>query len=313
LDQRFEWSEGDADGSAPYVEKSAPARFETNNFSLGWGGALAYNRVAEADQSKPVNTISDTTANGIQWVIDTEGSHGATAANVPEYDVLSISDSDDQTSPKINKDRTEFSQSSSFIKLGNEDNRSTRKLGRKKRKQAKRKGRRTSGADASRYEMTEGSDMDISMDYMENANGDEFNAEDHAFFTSGVEGGSPYLISSDSESDIYKQAPLRVTHKNQVDEYSSSDDVLFQGYNAWDLPDQEDQDLASHNMFKRVLNGSFDDVPVSLHNGRYSNAVLVLFNIILLSNKFVKKRFTCENASTEKHTFCQEHYSRTYI
>lgn len=268
MDQHFEWTEGDANEHIISTEKSAPATFKTNNFSLGWGGALAYNSIAINEQETPIHTLPDSISNGIQWTIDTQGSHGPVSDQVPEYETMTISDSDDSIRRQINNDNTEFARSSSFIKLANVDNRSTRKLGRKKRKQAKRKGRRNLGDDGNgNSNETDQSDMEISLDYMQNVNDYTFNAEDHAFYTSGVEGGPPYLISSDSEGESVDQIQNEITQRYQSDDHSSDDDLLFEGYNAWDVPDPEDQDMASHKKFKRVLKGSFDDVPVSLHNG----------------------------------------------
>jgi hypothetical protein len=272
LDQRFEWLDGDASGKIE--NQSAAAKYEANNFSIGWGGALAYN--TSLSSSNPVANTSEvateTTMGGIQWTIDTDGSSQRPTA-VPKYQVVHMSDTDEATALKNTHDRTEFARSSDYVKLGMApklDSRTTRKVGRKKRKQAKRSGKRGS---SQLMESSDGSDMDVSLDYVQNINGDsELDVEDHAFYASTVEGASPIWISSDSDGEASLASVDDELHglENPIGSDDESDHSLFEGYNAWDLPDPGTQHPDDQKTLKRILKGTFDNVPPSFHNGKAS-------------------------------------------
>jgi hypothetical protein len=297
LDQRFEWTDGDANEGSDLPEKTFSSRNEPHVMSLGWGGALSYKPKESADISNVQTSTSSTDGDILPWVIDTEGSHGGSKGKVPDYEVINISDSEEDEVPRLNKDNTEFARSSAFIKLATPENRSTRKEGRKKRKSAKSKGNRRSAEKAQKHDPMDEDDMDILKDYLQNIGEEAFNIDDQAFYGSDIEDGSSYYIPSDLESDSNGMEPGTINRYPPSD-IDSDEDLLFGGYNAWDIPDPEYQDTHSHNMFKRVINGSFEDMPPSLHNGeikKSSNCGCTFSDSILNMN-----RSTGTNASTEK-------------
>ncbi|KAG2171548.1 hypothetical protein INT43_008274 [Umbelopsis isabellina] len=271
LDQRFEWLDGDALGTA--LSQPAPAKYEANNFSIGWGGALAYNTTAVIDSASQVTTsatATETTMEGIQWTLDTEGSNQL-SNTVPEYQVVQKTDTDEPSRLKNTRDRTEFARSADVVKLGmtpKHDNRTTRKLGRKQRKQAKRSGRR---GDSQLIASSDGSDMDVSLDYLQNIDGEDSEDDmgDHAFFANDVEDASPIWISSDTDEQLSVDGYDDELHglENPIGSDDDSGGSLFEGYNAWDLPDPGTQHPDDHKTLKRILKGTFDDVPPSFHNG----------------------------------------------
>ncbi|KAJ2963228.1 hypothetical protein NQZ79_g1716 [Umbelopsis isabellina] len=271
LDQRFEWLDGDALGITQ--SQPAPAKYEANNFSIGWGGALAYNTTASSDivpEATASNTATETTMEGIQWTIDTEGSNQL-SNTVPEYQVVHKSDTDEPSTLKNTRDRTEFARSADVVKLGmtpKHDSRTTRKLGRKQRKQAKRSGRR---GDSQFIGSSDGSEMDVSLDYLQNINGEDSEGDmgDHAFYANAVEGASPIWISSGSDEELSLDGYDDDLHglENPIGSDDDSGGSLFEGYNAWDLPDPGTQHPDDHKTLKRILKGTFDDVPPSFHNG----------------------------------------------
>lgn len=273
MDQRFEWLDGDALGTAQ--SQPAPAKYEANNFSIGWGGALAYNTTAVIDsapQATTSTTATETTMEGIQWTLDTEGSNQF-SNNVPEYQVVHKSDTDEPSTLKNTRDRTEFARSADVVKLGmtpKHDNRTTRKLGRKQRKQAKRSGRR---GDNQLIASSDGSDMDVTLDYLQNINGEDSEDDmgDHAFYANEVEGASPIWISSDTDEGLSVEGYDDDLHglENPIGSDDDSGGSLFEGYNAWDLPDPGSQHPDDHKTMKRILKGTFDDVPPSFHNGKF--------------------------------------------
>ncbi|KAI9280918.1 hypothetical protein BC943DRAFT_137091 [Umbelopsis sp. AD052] len=266
LDQRFEWTDGDANEGSELREKDISSINEPHVMSLGWGGALSYKPKVSADASNLQTSIASTDGDILPWVIDTEGTHGRSKGKVPDYEIINISDSEEDEVVRLNKDNTEFARSSTFIKLATPDNRSTRKEGRKKRKSAKSKGGRRSAEKAQKRNRRDEDDMEMLQDYLQNIGEDAFNLEDQAFYGSDIEEESSYYISSDLESESNRLEPGTINRYPPSD-IDSDEDLLFAGYNAWDIPDPEYQDTNSHNMFKRVINGSFEDIPPSLHNG----------------------------------------------
>lgn len=267
LDQRFEWTDGDANEGNDLRETPLTSLNETGITSLGWGGALSYSSKSSASKSN--NQPSNSSADGdtLPWFIDTEGSHGGSKGKVPDYEIIDISDSEEKAEARLTKDNTEFARSSPFIKLATPDNRSTRKEGRKKRKSAKAKGGRRPAEKRQKRDRMDEDDMDILKDYLENISEDALDIDDQAFYGSDIEVDSSYYLSSDIDSDSNNMEP-RAINRYAPSDIDSDEDLLFAGYNAWDIPDPEYQDAHGHNMFKRVINGSFDDVPPSLHNGK---------------------------------------------
>lgn len=267
LDQRFEWTDGDAKEGNDFAEKPLSSINETDITSLGWGGALSYKSKPSAPKSNFQPSTSSADGDTLSWFIDTEGSHGGSKGNVPDYEVINISDSEEEAEVRLTKDNTEFARSSPFIKLATPDNKSTRKEGRKKRKVAKAKGGRRPAEQAQKRARMDEDDMGILKDYLQNIGEEAFNIDDQAFYGSDIEEDPSYNISSDLDSDSNDMEP-HTNNRYPPSDIGSDEDLLFAGYNAWDIPDPEYQDIHGHNMFKRVINGSFEDVPPSLHNGK---------------------------------------------
>jgi hypothetical protein len=266
LDQHFEWTDGDANEGSESREDALQATTEPNVISIGWGGALSYNSKNSVDQSNLKDSASKTHGNILPWTIDTAGSRVVNKEEVPDYNIINTDGHEEDEKDQRNMDRTEFALSSAFIKLATTDSRSKRKEGRKRRKTAKSKGKRTPAAKAQVHDLTDEGDMDVLQDYIQNVGKEGFDPENHSFYASDIEDGSSFYISSDLESDSNSTQP-DTGNRYPPSDVDSSDDLLFEGYNAWDIPDPEYQDSDSHKMFKRVINGSFDDIPPSLHNG----------------------------------------------